>query len=76
MGRTPHSEQPDPAVISVVRNEKKWKSMLHWIALMLFVLWMLGLAAGFTMHGFIYAFLVLAIILTVINFMSDRRPAV
>jgi hypothetical protein len=50
--------------------------MLNCTAMMLFILWMLGLAAGFTMHGFIHAFLVVAIILTIINLMSDRKPAV
>ena len=72
----PHSEESAQVVMLVTRNEKKWKFMLHWTALRLFVLWMLGLAAGLTIYGFIYAFLIVAIILTVINCRSDRKPVV
>jgi hypothetical protein len=50
--------------------------MLYSIAIVLFVLWMAGLAAGLAFHGLIHTLLVLAIILTLSNLRSDRKPVV
>jgi hypothetical protein len=59
-----------------VKNEKKRKFMLNWIAIVLFALWMVGLMAGFMMHGFIHAFVVVAVIMVLVNLISDRKSVV
>ena len=48
--------------------------MLWTIAVILAVLWLLGLVSSYTMGGFIHILLVLAIIVIVINVIQGRRP--
>lgn len=47
--------------------------MLWTIAVILLVLWALGLIAGYTMSGFIHVLLVIAIIVVLVNVISGRR---
>lgn len=47
--------------------------MLWTIAVILLVLWLLGLVTSYTLGGFIHLLLVLAIIVVVINLVSGRR---
>jgi len=47
--------------------------MLWTIAVILLVLWLLGLVTSYTLGGFIHILLVLAIIVIVINLVSGRR---
>ena len=49
--------------------------MLWTIAVILFVMWALGLATAYTMSGFIHILLVLAIIVVLIGVIQGRRPA-
>lgn len=46
--------------------------MLYTIAVVLIILWLLGLVTAFTLGGFIHILLVLAIIMIVINLISGR----
>lgn len=46
--------------------------MLYTIAIVLLVLWALGLATSFTAGGFIHALIVIAIIMSVYQFISGR----
>jgi hypothetical protein len=48
--------------------------MLWTIAVILFVLWALGLVSGYTISGFIHILLVLAIIVVLIRVIQGRRP--
>ena len=48
--------------------------MLWTIAVVLLVLWALGLVTAYTMSGFIHILLVLAIIVILINVIQGRRP--
>ena len=48
-------------------------SMLQTIAIILLVLWLLGLITGTTLGGFIYALLVIAIALFLIGLLTGRR---
>lgn len=48
--------------------------MLWTIALVLFVLWALGLVTSYTMGGFVHLLLVLALVVIVINLLQGRRP--
>lgn len=47
--------------------------MLYTIALILFVLWVLGLVTSTTMGGFIHALLVLAIIVVLVKIITGKR---
>lgn len=47
--------------------------MLETIAVVLVILWVLGLVTSYTMGGFIHALLVLAIIVIVIRVIQGRR---
>ena len=47
--------------------------MLWTIAVVLTVLWLLGLVSSYTMGGFIHLLLVLAIIVVLINVIQGRR---
>lgn len=48
--------------------------MLYTIAVVLLVLWLLGLVTSTTLGGFIHVLLVIAIIVVVINLVQGRRP--
>jgi hypothetical protein len=50
--------------------------MLETIAIILIVLWLLGLVSGYTMGNFIYVLLVIAIVLFLIGLLSGRRTIV
>jgi uncharacterized membrane protein YtjA (UPF0391 family) len=47
--------------------------MLWTIAVILFVLWLLGLVSSYTMGGFIHILLVLAVIVILVNLIQGRR---
>jgi hypothetical protein len=48
--------------------------MLWTIAVILIVLWALGLVSSYTMGGFIHILLVLALVVVVISVIQGRRP--
>ena len=47
--------------------------MLFTIAVILLVLWLLGLVSGYTMGNFIYVLLIVAIVLFLVRLVSGRR---
>jgi len=47
--------------------------MLYTIAVVLLVLWLLGLVSSYTMGGFIHILLVIAIVMVLVNLISGRR---
>ena len=47
--------------------------MLYTIAVVLLVLWLLGLVSAYTLGGFIHILLVVAIIMILVNFITGRR---
>lgn len=47
--------------------------MLWTIAVILIVLWLLGLVSSYTMGGFIHILLVVAIIVVLLNLIQGRR---
>lgn len=47
--------------------------MLWTVAVVLLVLWALGLVTSFTMHGFIHVLLVVAVIAVLLNLIGGRR---
>jgi hypothetical protein len=48
--------------------------MLWTIAVILFVMWALGLVTSYAMSGFIHILLVLALVAVVIGIIQGRRP--
>ncbi len=49
--------------------------MLYTIAIVLIVLWLLGLVTSYTMGGFIHILLVVAIVMILLNLIAGRRRA-
>jgi hypothetical protein len=47
--------------------------MLYTIAVILIVLWLLGLVTGYTMGAFIHVLLVIAIVMVLLNLITGRR---
>ena len=47
--------------------------MFYTIAVVLLILWALGLATSYTVGGLIHVLLVIAIIMVLFNFISGRR---
>jgi uncharacterized membrane protein YjdF len=47
--------------------------MLETIAIILIVLWLLGVVSGYTMGNFIYVLLIVAIVLFLVRLVSGRR---
>jgi uncharacterized protein DUF5670 len=50
------------------------RAMLETIAIILLVLWVLGLVSSYTVGGFIHILLVAAIIIFLIRILQGRRP--
>jgi hypothetical protein len=48
--------------------------MLETIAVLLVILWLLGMLSAYTMGGFIHLLLLLAIIAVVVRVIQGRRP--
>jgi hypothetical protein len=48
--------------------------MLYTLALVLVILWLLGLVTGTTMGGFIHVLLVIAIVVVLLRVISGRKP--
>ena len=50
--------------------------MLSTIALILIVLWLLGMVSSYTMGGFIHILLVIAVVVFLVRVIQGRRPVV
>ena len=48
--------------------------MLYTIAVVLLILWLLGLVSGYALGGFIHILLVIAIVVVLIRVISGRKP--
>ena len=48
--------------------------MLYTIAIVLIILWLLGLVTSTTMGGFIHILLVIAIVVVLLRVISGRKP--
>jgi len=47
--------------------------MLYTIAVVLLILWLLGLVSSYTIGGFIHILLVVALVMVLVNFLGGRR---
>jgi hypothetical protein len=50
--------------------------MLYTIAVVLIVLWLLGMVSSYTIGGFIHILLAVAIIMILVNLIAGRKPVV
>lgn len=48
--------------------------MLETIAVVLIILWLLGLVSSYTMGGFVHLLLVVAVVVILIRVLQGRRP--
>jgi hypothetical protein len=48
--------------------------MLYTLALILVILWILGLVTSYTLGGFIHVLLVIAVIVVAVRIIQGRRP--
>jgi hypothetical protein len=48
--------------------------MLETIAVILIILWLLGLVSSYTMGGFVHFLLVVAVVVILIRVLQGRRP--
>jgi hypothetical protein len=48
--------------------------MVYTIAVILVILWLIGLVTSYTMGGFIHVLLVIAIVVILVNVISGRKP--
>jgi hypothetical protein len=48
--------------------------MLYTIAVVLLILWLLGLVSSYTIGGFIHVLLVIAIVVVLLRLIGGRRP--
>ena len=48
--------------------------MLYTIAVVLIILWLLGLVTSYTMGGLVHVLLVIAIVVVLLRIISGRRP--
>ena len=56
-------------------HKKERKSlMLYTIAIILILLWLLGIVSSYTIGGFIHILLVIAIVVVLLRVISGRKP--
>ncbi len=48
--------------------------MLYTIAVVLVILWLIGLVSSYTIGGFIHVLLVIAIVIVLLRIISGRKP--
>ncbi len=48
--------------------------MLYILAVVLIVLWLLGMVSSYTLNGFIHILLVIAIIVVLVRVINGRKP--
>ena len=49
--------------------------MVYAIAVVLVILWLLGIVTSYTMGGFVHVLLVIAVVVVLYNIITERKPA-
>lgn len=62
------------APTSLINKKERKLAMLFTIAVILVILWLLGLVTSYTMGGFIHILLVVAIIVILVRVINGRKP--
>jgi hypothetical protein len=60
-------------VSALIGARQRRRTMLETIAVILIILWLLGMVSGYTLGNFIYVLLVVAIVLFLVRLISGRR---
>ena len=55
------------------QNKRKGKHMLYTIAVVLLILWLLGLVSGYAIGGLIHILLVIAVVMVLLRVIQGRR---
>jgi Family of unknown function (DUF5670) len=53
--------------------QKREKIMLYTLAVILLILWLLGLVSSYTMGGFIHILIVVAVVMVLVQLIQGRR---
>jgi len=53
--------------------QKREKIMLYTLAVILLILWLLGLVSSYTMGGFIHILIVVAVVMLLVQLIQGRR---
>jgi uncharacterized membrane protein YjdF len=61
------------AATALRQARRRRGTMLETIAVILIILWLLGMVSGYTLGNFIYVLLVIAIVLFLVRLISGRR---
>jgi hypothetical protein len=72
----PRSRLPRPSAADTHECEEDKMDLLITLAVILLILWLLGLVTSFTLGGFIHILLVLAIVVVLIRVIQGRRPVI
>jgi hypothetical protein len=56
-----------------INYERKANYMLYTLAVVLIILWLLGMVSGYTLGSFIHILLVIAVVMILVNLISGRR---
>jgi hypothetical protein len=72
-------KSPSDEIISTIYQELQQQSikeplMLYTIAVILIILWLLGLVTSYTLGGFVHILLVIAIVMILLRVISGRPP--
>jgi 4-hydroxybenzoate polyprenyltransferase len=60
--------------LTLNQNKERILIMLYTLAVVLIILWLLGLVTSNTMGGFIHVLLVIAIVVVLVRIISGRKP--
>lgn len=55
-------------------SASRFQNMLYTIAMVLVVLWLLGLVTGSTMGGLVHILIVIAVVVVLLRIISGRKP--
>jgi hypothetical protein len=58
----------------IYEPNQKGDLMLYTIAVVLVILWLVGLVSSYTIGGFIHILLVIAIVIVLLRIISGRKP--
>jgi len=75
-GANTKTRQPARAEAGIIQNKNNKNHMLYTLAVILIVLWLLGMVSSYTMGGFIHILLVIAIIMVLVNLIGGRSRSV
>jgi hypothetical protein len=71
---TIHGVYQAARLFALKTRHERITSMLYTVAVVLLVLWLLGLVTSTTMGGFIHVLLVIAIVVVLLRVISGRNP--